>query len=59
LYHYILADKFTKSKHKGVNKKDMGEMATDSYMLTLEGSLLNNLIDKLLLLKQKAKDLTI
>src|SRR2546430_16015541 len=26
-YHYVLADKSTKSKHKGVSKKGMGEMA--------------------------------
>ena len=26
-YHYVLADKTTKSKHKGVSKKGMGEMA--------------------------------
>ena len=32
LYHYILADKFTKSKHKGVSKKSMSEMATDTYI---------------------------
>ncbi|GBB95842.1 hypothetical protein RclHR1_26240004 [Rhizophagus clarus] len=38
LYHYVLADKSTKSKHKGVSKKGMGEMATDSYIPALEGS---------------------
>jgi hypothetical protein len=45
-YHYILADKTTKSKHKGVSKKGMDEIATDSYMPTLEGSLLNDPIDR-------------
>ena len=33
-------------------------MATDSYMPTLEGSLLDDLIDRLLLSEQEAKDLT-
>ena len=41
LYHYVLADKFTKSKHKGVSKKGMGEMAIDTYIPNLEGSLLD------------------
>jgi len=45
-YHYVLADKSTKSKHKGVSKKGMGEMAIDTYMPDLEGSLLDDLIDK-------------
>ncbi|GES87872.1 uncharacterized protein LOC110854461 [Rhizophagus clarus] len=58
-YHYILANKTTKSKHKGVSKKCMGDMATDSYMPALEGSLLDNLLDKSLLLEQEAKDLAI
>ncbi|GES76188.1 uncharacterized protein LOC114539624 [Rhizophagus clarus] len=53
-YHYILADKSTQSKHKGVSKKGMGEMATDSYMPALEGSLLDDPIDKLLLTEQEA-----
>ena len=57
-YHYVLADKTTKSKHKGVSKKGMGEMATDLYMPTLEGSLLDNSIDRSLLSEQEAKDLT-
>src|SRR6266498_520872 len=30
-YHYVLADKSTKSKHKGVSKKGMGEMAENTY----------------------------
>src|SRR5205814_6773738 len=30
-YHYVLADKTTQSKHKGVSKKDMGEMAEKTY----------------------------
>src|SRR5271154_4476825 len=42
-YHYILADKSTKSKHKGVSKRGMSEMATDIYFPSLEGSLLDNL----------------
>ena len=46
LYHYVLADKFTKSKHKGVSKKGMGEMTIDIYMPNLEGSLLDDPIDK-------------
>ncbi|RGB36230.1 hypothetical protein C1646_758339 [Rhizophagus diaphanus] len=52
-----VADKTTKPKHKGVSKNGMGEMATDSYMPTLEGSLLDNLIDKSSLSEQEAKDL--
>src|ERR1041384_497321 len=32
LWHYVLADKSTISKHKGVSKKGMGEMETDTYM---------------------------
>jgi hypothetical protein len=35
----------------------MDEMATDSYMPTLEGSLLNDSVDRLSLLKQEARDL--
>ncbi|PKY34982.1 hypothetical protein RhiirB3_455229, partial [Rhizophagus irregularis] len=53
-YHYVLADKSTKSKHKGVSKKGMNEMATDTYMPSLEGSLLNDLIDKSSLTEQEA-----
>ena len=30
-YHYVLADKTTKSKHKGVSKKGMTDMATNTY----------------------------
>src|SRR6266542_6386787 len=45
-YHYVLADKTTQSKHKGVSKKGMGEMAIDTYMTTLVGSVLDNSIDK-------------
>ena len=48
-YHYVLADKFTISKHKGVSKKGMNDMATDTYMLTLEGFLLDDLIDRSIL----------
>ena len=57
LYYYVLADKSIKSKYKGVSKKGMSEMATDTYMASLEGSLLDNLIDKSLLLEQEAKEL--
>src|SRR5277367_1477371 len=56
-YHYILADKSTLSKHKGVSKNDMREMATDTYFSSLEGSLLDDPIDKSLLSEQEAKDL--
>ena len=52
-YHYVLADKSIKSKHKGVSKKDMGEMAIDTYMPSLEGYLLDNPIDKFSLLEQE------
>src|SRR3989337_2124426 len=44
-YHYVLTDKTTKSKHKGVSKKGMSEMAIDTYMPSLEGSLLDDSID--------------
>ncbi|RGB31265.1 hypothetical protein C1646_764259 [Rhizophagus diaphanus] len=40
-YHYVLADKSTKSKHKGVSKKGMSDMATSTYFPTLGGSLLD------------------
>ncbi|GES95655.1 hypothetical protein GLOIN_2v1786061 [Rhizophagus clarus] len=53
-YHYVLADKSTKSKHKGVSKKGMNEMAIDTYMPSLEGSLLNDPIDKSSLTEQEA-----
>ncbi|RIA93135.1 hypothetical protein C1645_819763 [Glomus cerebriforme] len=53
-YHYVLADKSMKSKHKGVSKKGMNEMATVTYMPSLEGSLLNDLIDKSSLTEQEA-----
>ena len=56
-YHYVLADKSTKSKHKGVSKKGMEEMAIDTYMPNLEGSLLDDPIDKSSLSEQEAKDL--
>ena len=56
-YHYVLADKSTKSKHKGVSKKGMGEMAIDTYMPNLEGSLLDDPIDKSSLSEQESKDL--
>jgi hypothetical protein len=41
LYHYILADQTTKSKHKGISKKGMSDMATSTYFSTLGGSLLD------------------
>ncbi|GBB98197.1 hypothetical protein RclHR1_31610002 [Rhizophagus clarus] len=53
-YHYVLADKTTRSKHKGVSKKGMEEMATDTYMPSLKGSLLYDPIDKSSLSEQKA-----
>ncbi|CAG8495392.1 24577_t:CDS:2 [Cetraspora pellucida] len=54
LYHYVLADKSTKSKHKRVSKKGINEMATNSYMPVLERSLQDNPIDRSLLLEQEA-----
>jgi hypothetical protein len=56
-YHYVLADKSTKSKHKGVSKKGINEMATNSYMPTLEGSLLDDPIDISLLSEEEVKNL--
>src|SRR2546429_5091592 len=56
-YHYVLADKSTKSKHKEVSKKGIEEMAIDTYMPNLKGSLLDDLIDKFSLSEQEAKDL--
>ncbi|CAG8468425.1 2010_t:CDS:10 [Cetraspora pellucida] len=56
-YHYILANKSTKSKHKGVSKKDMSEMAMNSYMPALEGFLLDDSVDRSLLTEQEANDL--
>ncbi|CAG8808468.1 14619_t:CDS:2, partial [Cetraspora pellucida] len=53
-YHYVLADKSTKSKHKGVSKKGINEMATNLYMPVLEGSLLDDPIDRSLLSEQEA-----
>jgi len=44
-YHYVLADKSTKSKHKGVSKKGMNEMATDTYFPSLGGTLLEDPVD--------------
>ncbi len=37
-YHYVLADKTTESKHKGVSKKGMTDMATNTYFPTLDSS---------------------
>ena len=56
-YHYVLADKSTKSKHKGVSKKGINEMATNSYMLALKGPLLDDPIDRSLLSEQEANNL--
>ncbi|CAG8834316.1 14609_t:CDS:1, partial [Cetraspora pellucida] len=53
-YYYVLANKSTTSKHKGVSKKSMSEIAINSYMPTLEGFLLDDLIDRSLLSKQEA-----
>src|SRR5215469_984911 len=53
LYHYVLADKSTQSKHKGVSKKGMSEMAMETYMPSLEGSLLDDPIDKTSLTEQE------
>ncbi|GBC38338.1 uncharacterized protein LOC107456431 [Rhizophagus irregularis DAOM 181602=DAOM 197198] len=53
-YHYVLADKSTRSKHKGVSKNGMEEMAIDTYMPSLEGSLLDDPIDKSSLSEQEA-----
>ncbi|CAG8817735.1 19171_t:CDS:2, partial [Cetraspora pellucida] len=53
-YHYVLADKSTKSKHKGVSKKGINKMAINSYMPALEGSLLDDPIDRSLLSEQEA-----
>src|ERR1043165_4734635 len=55
LYHYVLTDKSTKSKYKGVSKKGMGEMAIDTYMPSLEGSLLDDPIDKFSLSEQESR----
>uniref|UniRef100_U9SPY4 DNA-directed DNA polymerase n=1 Tax=Rhizophagus irregularis (strain DAOM 181602 / DAOM 197198 / MUCL 43194) TaxID=747089 RepID=U9SPY4_RHIID len=46
-----------KDETPGVSKKSMSEMATDSYMPTLEGSLLDNSIDKSLLSERETRDL--
>ena len=51
LYHYVLAErepdgKTTNFKHKGVSKKNMCEMATDTYFPSLGGILLDDPIDK-------------
>ncbi|GBB98998.1 hypothetical protein RclHR1_03390014 [Rhizophagus clarus] len=51
LYHYVLAErkpdgKTTNSKHKGVSKKDMCEMATNTYFSSLGRTLLDDLVDK-------------
>ncbi|GBC08875.1 hypothetical protein RclHR1_08450003 [Rhizophagus clarus] len=53
-YHYVLADKSTRSKHKRVSKKGMEEMAIDTYMPSLLASLTDDPIDKSSLLEQEA-----
>ncbi|GET56611.1 uncharacterized protein LOC114539624 [Rhizophagus irregularis DAOM 181602=DAOM 197198] len=45
-YHYVLADKSTKSKHKGVSKKGMSDMAKDTYFPSLGGTLLDDTVEK-------------
>ncbi len=57
LQHYILINKSIISKHKGISKKSMSKMVTNTYMLFLKGFLLNNLIDRSLLSEQEAKKL--
>ena len=44
-YHYVMVDKSTKSKHKGVSKKGMNDMATSTYFPTLGGFLLDEPVD--------------
>ncbi|CAG8831997.1 8743_t:CDS:2, partial [Cetraspora pellucida] len=56
-YHYVLANKSTTSKHKRVSKKGMSKIAMNSYMPALEGSLLDDPIDRSLLTEQEANDL--
>src|SRR3989440_3841904 len=56
-YHYVLADKTTNSRHKGVSKKGMGEMATDTYLPSLGGSLLDDPVDRSSMSEQEARDL--
>src|SRR5690242_16177724 len=56
-YHYVLADKSTKSKHKGVSKKGMNKMAINSYMFDLEGTLLDGLVNRSLLSDKEVKNL--
>src|ERR1700752_441941 len=53
-YHYVLADKSTKSKHKEVSKKGINKMAMNSYMPALEEYLLDDPIDRSLLSEQEA-----
>ncbi|PKK57993.1 hypothetical protein RhiirC2_857984 [Rhizophagus irregularis] len=45
-YHYVLADKSTKFKHKGVSKKGMSDMAKDTYFPSLGRTLLDDTIEK-------------
>src|SRR5215216_3883257 len=45
-YHYVLADKTTNSRHKGVSKKGMGEIVINTYMSKLAGSLFDDPVDE-------------
>ncbi|UZO27485.1 uncharacterized protein OCT59_019678 [Rhizophagus irregularis] len=45
-YHYVLADKFTKSKYKGISKKGMSDMAKDTYFPSLGRTLLDDTVEK-------------
>jgi len=41
-YHYTISDGSTRSKHKGVSKAGMNEMATNTYFPSLGGSMLDD-----------------
>ncbi|KAF0562509.1 protein nynrin [Gigaspora margarita] len=58
-YHYVLANKSTTSKHKGVSKKGISEIATNSYIFDLEGTLLDDPVDRSLLSEEEVKNLAI
>ncbi|CAG8625073.1 9444_t:CDS:1, partial [Paraglomus occultum] len=45
-YHYVISDGSIRSKHKGVSKAGMREMALDTYMPALAKSLFDNPIDE-------------
>ena len=42
LYHYVLVDSKIHSRHKGVSKSGMNEMASNTYFPTLGGTLLDD-----------------